>query len=281
MLRIVTDSTADMPPGWEHEYDIQIVPLNIHWGEKTYLQGVDLSNEEFYRLVDQSGKIPKTSQPTPYQFKEFYQRIAERGDTILSIHVTSKLSGTYDSAVGAGRELMEGYRILPFDSGCGSAGLGMMCREARLMERAGATVERILERWDQIRQNLQIVLTLDKLDYARKSGRVGTLQAALASALNVKPIVELQQGILEMTERVRTRTKALDRVLDLVHNRFLNTPLELAVVHARDPQAAQVLERQARKLFHIHNLITTDLSISVAANLGPGTVGLIAYPAGE
>lgn len=280
MLRIVTDSTADMPPGWEHEYDIQVVPINIHWGEKTYLQGVDLSNEDFYRLVDQNGKIPKTSQPTPYQFKEFYQRIAEPGDTILSLHVTSRLSGTYTSAVGAGHELQDKYRILPFDSGCGSAGLAMMCREARLMERAGASAERILERWEQIRRKVQITLTLDKLEYARKSGRVGTLQAALASLLNVKPIVELQQGILEMTERVRTRTKALDRVLELVHERFLNEPLDLAVVQARDLPAAQILEERARKLFNIHDLITTELSISVAANLGPGTVGLIAYPAG-
>ncbi|MGD0612970.1 MAG: DegV family protein [Anaerolineales bacterium] len=280
MLRIVTDSTADMPPGWEQEYELQVVPLNIHLDEKTYLQGVELSNEDFYRLVEQSGKIPTTSQPTPYQFKEFYRRIAHRGDTILSLHVTSKLSGTYDSAVSAARELQAEYRILPFDSGCGSAGLGMMCREARVMERAGATVERILERWEQIRQQVQIVLTLDKLDYARKSGRVGTLQAALASALNVKPIVELQQGILEMTERARTRTKAFGRVLDLVHNRFLHQPLDLAVVHARDPEAAQILEQKARPLLNIHDLIMTELSISVAANLGPGTVGVVAYPAG-
>jgi len=281
MLRIVTDSTADMPLGWENKYDIQVVPINIHLGEKTYQQGIELSNEDFYRLVDQSGKIPKTSQPTPYQFKEFYQRIAQRGDTILSLHVTSKLSGTYDSAVGASRELEGSYRILPFDSGCGSAGLAMMCREARLMERAGATVERILERWEQIRRSLHIVLTLDKLDYARMSGRVGTLQAALASALNIKPIVELKQGILEVTERVRTRKKSLERVLDLILHRYQRSAIELAVVHARDPQSARTLEQRARELFNIHELITTELSISVAANLGPGTVGLIAYPVGE
>ncbi len=149
------------------------------------------------------------------------------------------------------------------------------------MERAGATVERILERWEQIRRSLHIVLTLDKLDYARMSGRVGTLQAALASALNIKPIVELKQGILEVTERVRTRKKALDRVLDLIHHRYALAAIELAVVHARDPQSARTLEQRARELFNIHVLITTELSISVAANLGPGTVGLIAYPAGE
>jgi DegV family protein with EDD domain len=281
MLHIVTDSAADMPSDWPQEYEIQIVPINIHFGDRTYLQGVDLSDEDFYQLVEESGSVPKTSQPTPFQFKEFYRRIAQDGDTILSLHVTSKLSGTFDSAVTAARELSGSYQILPFDSGCGSAGLGMMCREARLLARAGATTQRIINRLFQIRQGLHIVLTLDKLDYARMSGRVGTLQAALASALNVKPIVVLKDGVLEMTERVRTRSKALSRVLELLHNRFDREPVNIAAVHARDPESAGTLLERAKILFDVRNWIMTDLAISVAANLGPGTVGLVVYPTGE
>jgi len=193
MIRIVTDGAADMPAGWEKEYDIQVIPINILFGEKTYLQGVDLGNEDFYRLVEESGKIPKTSQPSPFQFKKFYESVANAGDTILSLHVTSKLSGTFESAMTASRELGDKYNIVPFDSGAGSAALGMMCREARLMERAGAATQQIIERMYRIRHEVQIVLTVDKLDYARMSGRVGTLQAALASALNVKPIIVLQE----------------------------------------------------------------------------------------
>jgi DegV family protein with EDD domain len=281
MLRIVTDGAADMPQGWEQEYDIQVVPINIHFGEQTYLQGVDLGNEDFYRLVDESGQVPKTSQPTPFQFKEFYQRIAHTGDTILSIHVTSKLSGTFHSAVNAARELTDKFHLIPFDSGTGSAAIGMMCREARLLDRAGLGVQKIIERLETIRQQIQIVLTLENLDYARMSGRVGTLQAALASILNVKPIVVLRDGILEMAERVRTRGKALDRVLELLHHRFGKQPVHVAAVHARDPRAGALLMEQARKLFNVKDIIMTDLSVSVAANLGPGTVGLIVYPAGE
>jgi len=281
MLHIVTDGAADMPSDWAQDYEIRIVPINIQFGDRTYLQGVDLSNEDFYRMVDESGRLPKTSQPTPYQFKEFYQRIARQGDTILSLHVTSTLSGTDESAVAAGRELAGSYQILPFDSGCGSAGLGMMCREARLLARAGATAGQILLRLAQIRRGLQIVLTLDKLDYARMSGRVGTLQAAVASALNVKPIVILRDGILEMMERVRTRGKALNRVLELLHNAFGRQLVDLAAVHARDPQAAGTLLEQAKRLFNIRNWTMTDLSVAVAANLGPGTVGLVVYPIGE
>jgi DegV family protein with EDD domain len=281
VLHIVTDGAADMPAGWEKEYDIHVVPINIHFGDRTFLQGVDLSNEDFYRLVDESGKVPKTSQPSPQQFKELYQRAAKLGETILSLHVTSKLSGTYDSAVAAARELAGKLNIVPFDSGSGSAGLGMMCREARLMERAGATLQRIVERLGQIRRDLQIVLTLDRLDYARMSGRVGMLQAALASALNVKPIVVLKDGLLEMAERVRTRGRALERVLEMLRNRFGQEPVNVAVVHARDPQSAKTLLERARALFNVRELITTELAVSVAANLGPGTVGLIIYPAGD
>ena len=177
MLRIVTDGAADLPVGWEKEYGIDIIPINILFGEKTYLQNVDLDNEGFYKLVDETGKIPKTSQPSPHQFIEFYKRIAQAGDTILSLHVTSKLSGTYASAVAAAQELKDMFKVIPFDSAGGSLGLGLMCREARKLERAGKSVEQIVEYLEGMRDRVRIILTLDTLEYARMSGRVGTLSA--------------------------------------------------------------------------------------------------------
>jgi DegV family protein with EDD domain len=281
MLRIVTDGAADMPAGWEKEYDIQVLPINIQFGDKTYLGGVDLSDEDFYRLVDESGRIPKTSQPSPFQFKQFYERIAKAGDTILSLHVTSKLSGTFESAVMAAQDLAGRLNVLPIDSGAGSAALGMMCREARLLERAGVAVQQIVERMEEIRRSVQIVLTLDKLDYARMSGRVSALQAALASALHVKPIIALKEGVLDMAERVRTRSRAIDRVLELLQQRFGQEAVYVAAVHARDLASAQDLYKRAREIFNVKEIILTELSIAVAANLGPGTVGLIIYPVGE
>src|ERR1700690_188356 len=116
MLRIVTDGAADMPPEWEKEFDIQIIPINIQFGEKTYLQNVDLDNDDFYRMVDETKTIPKTSQPSPHQFTEFYKKIAQKGDSIISIHVTSKLSGTYASAVQAAEEVKDLFKVYPIDS---------------------------------------------------------------------------------------------------------------------------------------------------------------------
>jgi DegV family protein with EDD domain len=280
MLRIVTDGAADVPAGWEKEYDINVIPINIQFGEKTYLQYVDLDNEGFYKLVDETKKIPKTSQPSPHQFAEFYKKIAKPGDTILSVHVTSKLSGTYASAVAAVEEVKDMFKALPVDSAGGSLGLGLMCREARKMDRAGKSVEQIVEYLESIRKRVQVILTLDTLDYARMSGRVGTLSAALASVLNVKPIAVLKDGLVNMVEKVRTRKAALERVLEMGVEEFGEQPIFLGVMHARDLEAGNALMAEAKKRFNIKDAVLADLSISLAANFGPGTVGLVLYPAG-
>ncbi len=278
MLRIVTDGAADVPAGWEKEYDINVIPINIQFGEKTYLQNVDLDSEGFYKLVDETKKIPKTSQPSPHQFMEFYKKIAQNGDTILSVHVTSKLSGTYASAVAAAGELKNMFKVIPVDSTGGSLGLGLMCREARKMDRAGKSVEQIVKYLEGIRERVRIILTLDTLEYARMSGRVGTLSAALASVLNVKPIAVLKDGLVEMVEKVRTRKVALARVLEMAAEEFGNQPIYLGIVHARDIASGNALMAEARKRFNSKETVLTDLSISLAANFGPGTVGLVLYP---
>lgn len=281
MIRIVMDSAGDTPEGWLEEYDIQVIPINIHFGDQMFLQGVDLSNADFYRLVAESGRIPQTSQPTPQQFIDFYKRIANPGDTILSIHITGKLSGTFDSAKIAARELSGQYNVLPLDSASGSAAMGYMCREARIMERAGAAIEKIVDRIEFISRNVQIVLTLNTLEYARKSGRVKALQAALASLLNVKPIIVLHEGVIELEDRVRTRQKSLEFVIDKMIGLIGAHPVNAAVVHAEDPDAGRQLLKKVRTKLECVELILTELSTGIAANLGPGTVGLIAYPVKE
>jgi len=278
MLRIVTDGAADILPEWEKEYGIDTIPVNILFGEKSYLQGVELDNEGFYKLVDESRRIPKTAQPSPHQFVEFYRKIAQKGDTILSIHITAKLSGTYASAITAAGELKDEFNIIPIDSACGSLGIGLICREARKLERAGKSVDEIVKSVEAIKNKVRVILTLDTLEYAKMSGRVGTLQAALASALNVKPIAVLKDGVLNMAERVRTRKAALERVISMAKEEFGDKPVYLAVVHARDLKSGQALLDQAKSHFNAKETMISDLSISIAANLGPGTVGLILYP---
>jgi DegV family protein with EDD domain len=281
MLKIVMDSAGDMPAGWVQKYKIEIIPVNIHFGDRTFLQGIDLSNSEFYRMAEESKQIPKTSQPTPHQFKTFYERIAKTGDTILSLHVTGKLSGTLASAQIAAQELVDRFRVIPIDSGSGSAAMGLMCQEARLMEWAGASAEKIVERMKEIASTVSIFLTLDKLEFARKSGRVKALQAALASILDVKPIIKLRDGVLELGERVRTRKKALEFLVKEMKDRMGDLLVNAAVVHAEDIESARDLLALMEKNINCKQLIVTELSIGIAANLGPGTVGIVAYPVSE
>jgi DegV family protein with EDD domain len=281
MLRITMDSAGDLPLEWLDLYDIQVIPINIHFGERTYYQGVDLSNNDFYQLVTESGTIPKTSQPTPHQFISFYRKIAQKGDTVVSVHVTRKLSGTFESAEIAARELAGEIDVIPVDSGGGSASMGFMCRIARELSLAGKTIQEILTRLAEIRERTEIILTLDTLDYARMSGRVKAMQAALASMLNVKPIVILSEGVLDVSEKVRTRGRSIERVLELMKNRIGDHLVNMAVVHAQDPTVGKNLLDRVRDSFNIKELIFTELSIGIAANLGPGTVGIVACPAIE
>jgi len=277
MLKIVIDSAGDIPEEWKSEYDVDVIPVNIQFENKTYKQGIDLSNDDFYRLADTSGVIPKTSQPTPQQFVDFYKRIAQASDTILSLHITSKLSGTFNSAVLAAQELKNKLNIITYDSGSGSAAIGFMCKEVRQLERAGATLQAILARLDVIRQNVNIVLTLDSLEYARRSGRVNGLQARMAALLNIKPVIILKDGALDMKEKVRTRQRALNRVLEIIHDRVGDRLVNVAVVHSRSLEAARQLMKKVNETFHINEAIISELSIGVAANLGPGTIGIVAY----
>jgi DegV family protein with EDD domain len=281
MLRIVTDGAVDFPEEWYQEYNIQRIPINIHFGdEKTFIQDEELSMDEFYKLVDdKSLPHPKTSQPSPHQFVEFYKKIAQPGDTVLSIHITSKLSGTYASAVAAVDEVKDLFKVVPVDTLGGSMGTGFMCRTARQMERAGKSVGEIVNHLESIRGKVQIILTLDTLEYARRSGRVGTLSAALASVLNVKPIALLKDGLVEMVDKVRTRKAAFERVLDMAKNTYGDQPVYLGVVHARDLASAQTLLDGAKKVLNVKESFLTDLSISLAINFGPGTVGIVLYPA--
>lgn len=156
--------------------------------------------------------------------------------------------------------------------------MGFMAREARLMEHGGAVVDEIVKKMEHIASQVQIVLTLRSLEFARRSGRVKALQAALASLLNVKPVIILKNGELEVGDRVRTRRKALEFVVEQIGKRVGMREVYAAVVHAEDLDAAEILKERVRSLLNIRELIMTELSIGVAANLGPGTAGLVAFP---
>jgi DegV family protein with EDD domain len=281
MLKIVADSSMDMPADWDKKYEIDVLPVNIQFGDQTFRQGIDITATKFYQMINETKIIPHTSLPSPAQVVEYYKRIAQKGETILSIHVGSKMSGTYDVVRSASDELAGEIDVHPFDSGNGSAGLAFMCKEARLLSIAGANIKSIISRLEEIRDQITVVFAIDNLEFARMNGRVSALQERVVSLLRIKPIIVLRDGILEIAERVRTRKKSIDRIVDLIYKRIGTQKVNIAIVHAQNPDTANVLLNLVREKLKIEEYIMTDLSISVAANLGPGTVGIIAYPVGK
>jgi DegV family protein with EDD domain len=279
MIKVATDSTCDLPAEWYQEYDITVVPINIQFGTETYLDGVTIDRETFYRRIEETGKLPSTSQPSAGQFENHYRKMMDAGATdILSLHVTSKLSGTFQSAELAKEMLAGQVRVHPFDSACGSAGLGFMAVEATRMIRAEHTLDEILARMEALRERITVVLVLKDLRFAQMSGRVGRLQSSLASLLNVKPIVVLEKGILDVGEKVRSQGKALERMLDIVAERVgTHDPVNLAAIHAESPVEGEALLERAKKRFHCRESFLANLTTSLVVHFGPGTLGLVAY----
>lgn len=281
MIHIVTDGSVDMPEEWAAKYSIHILPLMVRFGEKIYTSGVDIHPGNFYQLVRQNGIIPKTSLPSPGQIVDFYRSIAKKGEEILSIHLSSKLSGTYSAVLLAAREVEKEFRIVTFDSHAGSAALGFMCRDARLMEEAGYSLQKIIKRLENIKDRLTVIFTLDTLEFARLNGRVNAVQSLFGSILRIKPIIFLKDGLLEMGDKVRTRSGSIQHVLDHVKHRLGRTAVNIAVVHAGDPASAIDLVKRVKEELNYREVVLTDLAIPVAANLGPGAIGIIAYPVEE
>lgn len=278
MIKIVTDSTCDLPPGYFEEYDIAVVPINIQFGTETYRDGIDIDRKTFYQKIDELGVLPTTSQPSSGQFEEHYRRLAAEGaDDIISLHVTAKLSGTYQSADLTREMVADQVRVHPFDSACGSAGLGFMALEAARLVRAGAGVSAILARMAEIRERMNLVLSVKDLRFAQMSGRVGRLQGSIASLLNVKPIVLLQDGEIDVVEKVRSQSRAISRLIRMVSEQVGSDPVNLAAIHADAPDEGQALMEQTANYFNRREHFLVNLTTSLVVHFGPGTLGLVAY----
>lgn len=278
MVKIITDSTNNLDDQLLARHDIRVAPIAIQFGEESFEEGIDIDREAFYSRIERTGRIPTTSQPSPSWFERFYREVHAQGEPALVITVTAKHSGTYQSAVLA-KAMVPEATVEVFDSASISLGTGWMVVEAARASERGQSLTSILERLEHIRRHLQLALTPSTLKYLQMSGRVGKLQGALASLLDVKPIIAVRDGLLEAGERVRTRGKALHHLVDYVqeHTRSA-TAVNLAVIHARAPEEGQQLLDLARRALPVREVLVADLVASLAVHGGPGIVGLAAYP---
>lgn len=279
MIKIVTDSTCNLPPDWLSRYQLTVVPVNIQFGLETFHEGQSIDPETFYRRINADGVLPTTSQPSVGEFCQTYERLAADGSEILSIHLTSKLSGTWQSATLAARQLQGRVKVSVMDSLTSSVGLGLLVREAAQLAGAGLTAAEIIARLESRRPNINVFIMLKDLRYARMSGRVGRLRELLASLLNVKPIVGVDEGALVPLERTRSQQKGFERMVALAAERVGQAPVHLGMTHALAPGEAESLLALARSRLNCQDAFIADIALSLAVHFGPGTVGFATYPA--
>lgn len=279
MIRIVADTTCDLPEGELQRLNVPVVPMHLFFGAEDYREGITLGYRDFYNKVDTLGIVPTTSQPSPGEFVEVYRRLASEGvDTILSLHVTGKLSGTVNSAELAATMVKDDVTVRVFDTLSGSGATGFMVREGMHLLEQGAGAEEVLARWAAIRQNQCIIFYLDTLRYARMSGRIGALQSSLAAMLRIKPLIMLQEGKLNVVERVRSRKAALNRLIEMAAEHAAGRPVNVCIVHAEDLPGAQELLGQAEQAMQVQESFIARLATSLVSHLGPGTLGIVLYP---
>jgi DegV family protein with EDD domain len=279
MIKIVTDTTCDLPPGWFDRYNITRLPINIQFGLETFQEGVTITAPTFYDRIEREGTLPTTSQPSVGEFSQIYETLSADGSEILSIHVTGKLSGTCQTACLAAKQGEAKYKVHVLDSLTGSVGLGLLVREAAQLVQAGFSLAEIVPRLEARRSQINVFIMLKDIRYVRMSGRVGRIRETLVSLLNVKPIIGVEAGALIPLDRVRGHKKGLDRMLSMAEGLVGQMPVHVGIAHALAQAEAETLLAQVQARLNCRDTFIADLALSLAVHLGPGTVGFATYPA--
>ena len=276
-VKIVTDSTAYIPSDMVAKYDIQVVPLYVLFGETSYAEGVDITNEEFYDKLKSSKSFPTTSQPPLAEFLKPYTELTNSGHQVLSIHISGKLSSTVESAMSARKELPDS-QIEVVDSLLTAMALGMVALSAGKAADDGQPLTEIKEHVEQLAKRVNIMFVVDTLEYLRKGGRIGGATALLGTMLNIKPILCIKHGRIEPLARVRSKPKAVERLLELMGQRIpAGGPVHIAIHHAQALDEAMVLEKQVRSRFNCRDVYFSEIGPVIGAHVGPGTVGVAFY----
>ena len=278
-MKIVTDCAADLTPEEILEYDIAVAPLYIQFPEGE-VSALDITPDDFYdRLRAMVPNIPTTAQPSPGVFVSLYEKLATVGEEILSIHISSGLSGTLQSArTGAAQAV--GVAVELWDTMTLSGGERFQVLAAARAARAGWSKQAILERLQQLRQSIEVVYTLDTLTYLARGGRIGRVQALAGALLNLKPVirVEHKDGKYSTVAKARTMQKALVAIVEHLKSEYGDTALWISVVHGQFAEQAQLLSELARQHLNVGRMEMMRISPVLGVHTGPGIVGITAAP---
>jgi len=271
-VKIVTDSTADIPAELAREYNITVVPLKVFFGDEVFRDGVDLTPGSFFQKLEKCTTLPTTSQPTPAEFQEYYRPLIEKESSIISIHISSRMSGTFQSAQLA-KKIMGCQDLEIIDSQTVSVPLAMMVFAAAKVARAGGTKEEILLLLRRIMENQQTHFVVDTLDYLQRGGRIGKAQAFWGTLLNVKPLLYIREGEIHPREKVRGMNKALNRLVQVAREQFKDEKVLVYLTHGNEPEILGKLRNKAVEQLNCVESWENQLGPVVGTHVGPGVVG--------
>jgi DegV family protein with EDD domain len=280
-VAIITDSTCYLPTEYVKKYNISVAPQVLIWGEETFQDGVDIQPVEYYKRLKNAKIMPSTSQVIPKTFVDMYQKLLKQEYQVLCILISNVLSGTIASAIQA-IDLVRGAKdhVAIVDSYATSMAMGFQVLETAKLAATGASLDECKIFAEKTRDHTGVVFAVETLEFLHRGGRIGGASRFLGTALNIKPILELREGKVEPIERVRTRTKSLERLIELIEDRIGGrTPVRIAALHANSEEDARYVLNQATQRIKTVEAILADVSPVVGTHAGPGTVGL-AFMAG-
>jgi DegV family protein with EDD domain len=269
-IALVTDSTCDLPESVVKDKNITVIPLNVHFGEETFLDGIDLQSNEFFEKLSTSEIHPQTSQPSVGRFVETYNDLLKKHDSILSLHISSKLSATYNSALQAQKEIgNENIKVI--DSMNGTLGLGAIVHHIADLNEKGESFENLVKEAEKIIPNAIFMGLVPTLEYLAKGGRIGKARAFMGSLLKIKPILSAVDGEIQSVGKARTLIKGMDFIVDEMKNRKIS---KLFIVHANHEERANLLKEKTKDLIDPKDVIIAEFGPVVGTHLGPGAFGV-------
>jgi DegV family protein with EDD domain len=265
---VVTDSTADLPDEWRSRYGIEVVPLKVIFGSETFRDRVDMSDEEFFRRLATATKLPTTSAPSPGEFADVYRRLAEDHDGCISIHLGAQLSATAEAA-RLGAQAVEGFRVEVVDSQTVTMPIAFLCKvaaECETLDAAKAAVEARIPR-------CRVLALLDTLRYLEMGGRLSRAQAMIGTMLDVKPLLLVVDREIKPVERVRTRSRAISRMVEYFRGEL---PVEhVAVMHAQAPDEAETVAAGLRREMPGQDIVIGKIGCVLGTHTGPRALGVV------
>jgi DegV family protein with EDD domain len=275
MIKIVTDSTAYLSEATVRQHDLRIVPLCVHFGEEAFREGVELSHKDFYTRLKAAPVLPTTSQPSAGEFYEVFKELVDAGHEVVALTISSKLSGTWNSAMAA-KEMLPGAAISVIDSLSTALGLQLMLAATVEAIHAGASRQQIVDQVEEIKAKIHVLFVVDTLEYLAKGGRIGNAKAFMGTLLKVKPILVLQDGAIEPLEQVRSKQKAQARMLELVDEYVGDKGVQakVAICGALVPDEVSALSRELVGRLGCAQPLISEIGPVIGTHTGPGVIGV-------